>query len=66
MKKFQTTYYHYYPNREDMIHITVDENDRLSLHDHSEPCSGILRHWGTRDELKKELQEIIKIIDETP
>lgn len=66
MKKATTTYYEHLKCRENTVYITVDEGNRISLHDYGEPCSGVLRHWGTREELKKELQELIKIIDEIP
>jgi len=60
MKKYQTTYTGKY------CQITVSEEikDHISIQDFGEPCSGILRHWGTKKELIKELQNIIKEIEE--
>ena len=58
MKKASTTYYN------NTCHITVNEEvkDHISVHDGGEPCSGLMRHWGSKKEIIKELEEIIEAI----
>ena len=60
MKKHQTTYICKY------CQVTVSEEakDHISVCDYGEPCSGVLRHWGTKKELISTLQNIIKEIEE--
>ena len=63
MKHIQTTY------SANGFVITVNDEvaDRLkhiSITDFGEACSGILRHWGTPNELKSKLRKAIKIIEE--
>jgi len=56
MKKILTTY------ANNTVCITVNEEsaEHISVHDLSgEPCSGILKHWGTRAALIRELETII-------
>jgi hypothetical protein len=65
IKKASTTYYVHLKSRQDTVCITVNEEtpDHMTIYDGVEPCSGILRHWGTRKELRAELEELIAIID---
>lgn len=60
MKKTSTTY-----NVENEFCITVNEEavDYISIHDFGEPCSGILKHWGSKKTLIAELRNIIKEIE---
>ncbi len=62
MKKVQTVYSDY------LVHITVSEetDDHMSVHSYGEPCSGVLRHWGSRAKLIKELKDIIRAIESLP
>jgi len=61
MKKLSTTY-----NLSTYTLLTVNEEvkDHMSIHDYGEPCSGILKHWGSKSELIKELKEIIMLLEE--
>jgi len=65
MKKIYTVYA---ANKAGGAFITVaeDTQDHISVHDYGEPCSGVLKHWGTRAELIKELEGIIRAINELP
>lgn len=58
MKLVSTTY------ASDNFSITVDEEvqDHISVHEYGEPCSGVLKHWGSKAELIEELEEIIGAI----
>lgn len=60
MKKIKTTY------SNDNFCITVNDEvfNHLSVHDCGEPCSGILKHWGTKRELLDELKGIIKVLED--
>ena len=62
MNKTQTTYVSGIGG----FYITVNEEvkDHMSVHKYGEPCSGVLRHWGSKKELIKELKGIIKSIKE--
>lgn len=43
--------------------ITANEEyPHVSIHEYGEPCSGVLRHWGTVDELVEECEKIIKAL----
>ena len=47
------------------ILITVNKEvgyPHISVHEYGEPCSGVLKHWGSPEKLIKELEEIIKEI----
>ncbi len=65
MKKIQTTYT---SKTFEGLTITVNEEttDHISVHTYGEPCSGILKHWGTRAELIGELKLIIEAIKKLP
>jgi len=56
MKKTQTVY-----KLTENVMMTVNEEtgDHISIHDYGEPCSGIVKHWGTKKEIIKELESII-------
>jgi hypothetical protein len=60
MKKTATTYC----NAKFCITINEEIKDSvyISVHNFGEPCNGILKHWGTRESLIKELEEIISEI----
>lgn len=63
MKKVSTTY----SSDNHDFQITVNEDldfKHVSVHDHGEPCSGILKHWGKPEDLIKELELIIKELQE--
>ena len=60
MKKI-TTEYVLLDNDNWSVYVTVDEQEkRISLHSLGEPCNGILRHWGTKEELIIELNAIVE------
>lgn len=59
MKKSQTTYY----NNNFCVTVNEEVKDHISVHDIGEPCSGVLRHWGNKKQLIKELREVIKEIE---
>ncbi len=65
IKKGHTTYYD--TNNKGIISLTVNEEceDNVSLHEYGEPCSGVLKHWGSRDELIEELEYLIKLLKES-
>ncbi len=65
MKKVTTTYVSSEKSLKAIL-ITVNEEvkDHISIHDYGEPCSGILKHWGSSKQLIKELESIIKAIKE--
>lgn len=61
MKKIKTTYY----IPESYVYITVDEeHSGVSVHSDGESCSGILKHWGTKESLIEEMEDIIKALKE--
>lgn len=62
MKKIQTTY----SSNDSRFCVAINEEypDHISVYEHGEPCSGVLRHWGSKKELIKELEDIIKAIKE--
>ena len=64
IKKAFTSYYVHLKSRPDTVHVQINEEtpDHISVYDGFEPCSGVLKHYGTREELIKELEEIIEII----
>jgi hypothetical protein len=66
--KATTTHYVHLKCRTDTVHIAVDQdldgNDRFSLYDGVEPCSGVLTHWGSKAQLRAELMELVQILDE--
>lgn len=63
--KATTIHYVYLKCREDTVHIAVDDEDgRMSIYESTDPCSGVLRHWGSKEELKRELLELVEILDE--
>jgi hypothetical protein len=63
--KAHTTYYVHLKPRQDTVYIAVNEEvkDHISIYSELTPCSGVLTHWGTRAELKKELLELVEILD---
>lgn len=50
----------------DRLMITVNEEvkDHISIHEYGEPCSGIIKNWGTPKQLIKQLEEAIDAIKE--
>lgn len=60
LKKVLTTY----ANQEFCISINEEFKNHMSIHDGGEPCSGVLRHWGTKQELIKKLKSIIDSLNE--
>lgn len=44
--------------------LTANEEAKpyVSIHEYGEPCSGVLKHWGTPEELIAECEHIIKIL----
>lgn len=56
MKKIQTTY-----ELTKNIQLVQNEEfkEHISLIEYGEPCSGILKHWGSKTEILRELNEII-------
>lgn len=60
MKKVFTTY----SNKGVYITVNGEVDDHISIHEGAESCSGILKHWGSKKELIKELEDIIKMIKE--
>ena len=56
MKKIQTIY-----ELTKNIQLVQNEEfkEHISLIEFGEPCSGILKHWGSIKEIKKELESII-------
>lgn len=66
LRKSQTTYYTLLGER--MVSIAVNEEvgDHYSVFEYGEPCSGVLKHWGTKNQLIGELKDLINIIKELP
>ncbi len=67
MKKISTTYSVTNLSRARSFEITVSEDvgfKHVSVHDGGEPCSGILRHWGSPKDLISELEEVIEALKE--
>lgn len=64
MKKASTTYS--VGNLELLITVNEEFPDHISVHHYGEPCSGILKHWGSRKELINELKNIILAIESLP
>lgn len=66
--KATTTHYVYLKCRKDTVCIAVSKDDegvdRFTLYDWVDPCSGVLRHWGSKSELRAELMELVQILDE--
>jgi len=52
----------YAVERTDFILSVNEEFPHISVHEYGDPCSGVLRHWGTPEELIAECELIIKII----
>lgn len=68
ISKSSTTYSTIIGSREDARSICVTVNHEagvphISVHE-GEPCSGILKHWGSPENLIAELEQIIKVIKE--
>lgn len=61
-----TTYYVRLKCRPDTVHVykSNEVEDHYSLYDGIEPCSGVLRHYGTKAELIAELKEYIEILEQ--
>jgi hypothetical protein len=57
MKKIQTIY-----KLTDSVNIVHNEEypEHYSLTEFNEPCSGIIKHWGTKEALIAELEWIVK------
>lgn len=63
--KSTTTYYVNLKSRPDTVCIAVnEEGDGMSIFSGIEPCSGVLKHWGSKSELRAELMELVSILDE--
>lgn len=60
MKKTSTTY----SITSDTL-LTVNEqfSSHISIHSYGEPCSGIIKHWGTKEEIITELKTIINALE---
>lgn len=60
MKKVQTVYV----SKDHKFNIAVNEEfkDHLSVYSGFEPCSGLVRHWGRKDEIIKELEGIVEVL----
>ena len=50
--------------RRDLHAFAAERQDHVSITAGGEPCTGILRHWGTCDELIAELEWTIERIKE--
>ena len=59
MKKIETRY----SNHEICIAVSEEIPNHISVYDGIEPCSGVLRHWGTKEKLISELKNIIKELE---
>lgn len=47
--------------------LSVNEEtpfQHVSIHEYGDPCSGVLQHWGTPDELIEECEHIIEVLKE--
>jgi hypothetical protein len=55
MKKITTIY----QLTENVQLVQNEQFNHISLVEYGEPCSGILKHWGTKAEILRELNEII-------
>lgn len=62
MKKISTTY-----RLTDEVQMIVNEEfpDHICLINYGEACSGILKHWGTKKTIIRELEDIIKKLKDT-
>ena len=62
MKKTQTTYFH---AKNPSFYIAKNEEveDNISIYEGIEPCSGIVRHWGSKESIIKELKAIIAVLE---
>lgn len=63
MKKIETKYQLDNTRRYILI-VSEKMPNCISIVDSGEACSGILKRWGTKEELKSELQGIINALDE--
>lgn len=61
MKKLSETY-QLIENKRWSVQMTINKElgDHVSIHEFGEPCSGILKHWGSKKDLIKELENIIE------
>lgn len=61
MKKIRTTYT-LVENQRWSCYLTENNEvkNNYSIHDFGEPCSGVIKHWGTKEAIIKELEAIIK------
>ena len=61
MKKIETRYV-----LTDNLYLIINEEvkDHMCLVEFGEPCSGILRHWGSQDDLVVELKKIIEKLED--
>ena len=59
MKKVQTIY----SNHNFCIAVSEETDNHISVYEGIEPCSGVLKHWGSKEELIKELKDIIKEVE---
>ena len=62
MKKSQTIYSVRKKDFSFCVAVNAESPGYISVYDGIEPCSGVLRHWGTREQFIKELETIISEI----
>lgn len=61
MKKVQSTF-KIVENQRWSVYLTKNEeiDNHYSIHDSGEPCSGVVRHWGSKEDHIELLEKIIK------
>lgn len=67
MNKIETKYL-LVENQRWSVYLTEShESDikRYSVHEIGEPCSGVLKHWDTKENLIKDLQKIISKLEKS-
>lgn len=65
MKKAHTMYSADIRDGIAMLTVNEEVDDNVSLHEWGEPCSGILKHWGTHRELINELGQYILLLKQS-
>lgn len=60
MRKINTQYL---LTRDTLLTVNEQHPDNMSIHDYGESCGGIMKHWGSKKQLIKELQEIINALE---
>ncbi|TAK94656.1 hypothetical protein EPO05_06025 [Patescibacteria group bacterium] len=66
IKKSQTTYYITEGQKSFCVYINEEVANHMSIAEYGEACSGVLKHWGSKEELIAELELMIKALKDIP